>query len=284
MNALEVRRSVLSTRGLRLCVRDAGALDAPAVLLVHGLASDASTWDPVVAPLVRRGLRVVAPDLIGHGDSDKPLSGYTLESFSASLETVTTDLNLSDPTVVGHSFGGAIAMHYAQVTPHIVKRLVLVSSGGLGRRVHPILRAAALPGAARALSVVLNPALTKVYGRPALHRALRLRPELVANLNRTGRNLGRRDGRTAFFHTLRHVISTQGQRGSMIELELLDQSTPTLIVWAIRDPIIPVSHARDLHAHLPNSRLELFDGHTHEPHRRQPERFAEVLADFVRTT
>lgn len=269
--------------GQQMLVLDAGPLDGPAVVLLHGLASDSGTWQPLIGPLTERGIRVIAPDLLGHGESGKPIDGYTLDGFSEHLSQLQQKLGLAPVTLVGHSFGGAVAMHFAHHYPAAVAGLVIVAAGGLGRGVHPILRAAAVPGAERVLGAVLNPRTSSILSQPALRRALRLSPEAVSNLTRIGRNLISHESRTAFFATLRHVIAPGGQRGSMIDMEYFQHQLPTMIVWSERDPVIPVSHAHLLHQHLADSRLELFPGTSHEPHRRYPERFADLVAEFVRS-
>ena len=143
--------------GQLLAYRDLGPVDGPAILLVHGLMSDGSTWSRPAAGLAEAGYRVIVPDLLGHGSSDKPADGgYHLPYFAASLHSLLTELGVRSVTVVGHSLGGAIAMQLAHDHPELVHRLVLVSAGGLGRQVHPMLRVATLPGAHRVLRLVVN--------------------------------------------------------------------------------------------------------------------------------
>lgn len=276
------RSGILEQDGHWLAVTDLGPLDGPAILLVHGLVSDSSTWARPAAGLAAAGYRVIAPDLLGHGRSDKPADGeYHLASFAASLHALLLELDVRSVTVIGHSLGGAIAMQLAHDHPELVHRLVLVSAGGLGRQVHPVLRAAALPGAHRVLGLVVNSRTAALYRAPRLHRSLRLSPEVVTVLARAGRGLVSPTGRSAFFQTLRNVIDPYGQRGSMLEREYLPRELPTLIVWSQDDPVLPVAHAHQTHAHLPNSRLEIFAGSTHQPHHHSAERFVEVVTAFV---
>jgi pimeloyl-ACP methyl ester carboxylesterase len=277
------RRSVV-VRGDRISYLEAGPPDGPVLVLIHGLASDATTWDQAIEPLAAHGVRVIALDLLGHGQSDKPPGDYLLDDFARLLHGFFRALGLDRATVGGHSLGGAVAVHFGHHYPGSVERLVLVSAGGLGREVHLMLRAAALPGASTVLRLAMVPTLQRVYRRPGLHRALRLRPAAVVNLRRAGRALSTPDGRTAFLAALRGVIEPSGQRGSFLEMAYLAEHVPTLLVWAERDPVIPVAHAHATRRHLPGSQLLVFPGGGHEPHRRNAEEFAAAVASFVAST
>lgn len=270
--------------GSRLAYCESGPADGEPVLLIHGLASDRGTWDKAFGPLRDRGLRVIALDLLGHGASDKPPTGYTLDDFAAQLCDVYAALGLQQATLCGHSLGGAIAVHFGYHHPDRVRRLVLVSAGGLGREVHPVLRAAALPIAPPLLGWAMRPRLRAVYRSPRLHRLLRLTPDNLVNLSRAGSALGDRAGRAAFFAALRAVIAPSGQRGSFLEMRYLADQVPTLLVWSERDGVIPVAHAHATRAHLPGSRLVVFPGGGHEPHRRNAVEFADAVASFVAAT
>lgn len=278
------QRKFVTVGGHRQAYLEAGPADGSAVLLIHGLASDSSTWDRAIGPMAARGLRVIAVDLLGHGWSDKPSSRYLLDDFAEWLHQFFAAAGLGPATVGGHSLGGAIAVHFGYHYPEHVARLVLVSSGGLGREVHPLLRGAAVPGAERLAGPLLGPRMQHLWRSDRLHRALRLNSDQLANLRRAGRSLGERDGRAVFFAALRGVIEPAGQRGSFIEMRYLAEHVPTLLVWSERDGVIPVSHARATHEHLPGSRLLVFPGGGHEPHRRNAVEFADAVADFVAST
>jgi pimeloyl-ACP methyl ester carboxylesterase len=262
---------------------EAGPLDGPVVVLLHGLASDADTWDRAIGPLAAHGLRVLALDLLGHGLSDKPESTYLLSDFAESLGEFMDALGIPTATLCGHSFGGAIAMFFGARHPERVERVVLVSAGGLGREVHPVLRAAALPVAPVVLRAVLGPRLRGLYRRPGLHRALRLTPDNLTNLRRAARALGSPAGQASFFASLRGVIAPSGQRSASEEMRAFAERVPMLLIWNQGDPVIPLAHA-EAHAarSAPTSRLVVFPSRGHEPHRRSAERFADEVADFVR--
>ena len=132
--------------GHRVAYRVAGDPALPVVLLIHGITSSSAAWDAVIPALAER-THVIAPDLLGHGDSDKPSGDYSLGSFASGLRDLLDCLGHERVTVVGHSLGGGVAMQFAYQYPERCERVVLVSSGGLGRDVSWALRAATLPGA-----------------------------------------------------------------------------------------------------------------------------------------
>ena len=279
-----VRRTVRAG-GHVIAYQEAGPEGAPVVILLHGLASDADTWDKAIDLLADRGLRVLAVDLLGHGESDKPDNDYLLVDFAESLAGFMDVLGIETATLCGHSFGGAIAMFFGTRYPDRVDRVVLVSAGGLGREVHPVLRAAALRIAPPVLRVAMSPRMRRLYARPGLHRALRLTPENVANLRRAGRALSTAEGQAAFFASVRGVIAPSGQRTASQEMRAFAERVPMLLIWSEDDPVIPVHHAQS-HAQRArlNSRLVIFPSRGHEPHRRNADRFVDEVAAFIRSS
>jgi pimeloyl-ACP methyl ester carboxylesterase len=282
VDVVTTRRTVV-VRGDTVSYLEAGPRDGAAILLLHGLASDATTWDKAIDPLAAQGLRVIAIDLLGHGESDKPAGSYLLADFAAFLGEFLPAIGIEHATVCGHSLGGAIAVHFGYHYPSFVDGLVLVSAGGLGREVHPMLRAAAVPGADRLLAVATAEPMWRIYRHPRLHRMLRLTDDNLINLRRASRALRAHDGRAAFFAALRGVIEPAGQRDSFVRMNYLRQQVPTLLVWSERDGVIPVRHAYATRDHLRDSELVVFPGGGHEPHRRHAERFADEVARFVQS-
>ena len=117
----------------------------PVLLLLHGLGCDHTTWTPVIDTLARR-YTVIAPDLLGHGLSDKPRADYSVGGYANGMRDLLTVLGIDKVTVVGHSFGGGVAMQFAYQFPERTERMVLVASGGLGDEVSPLIRAVSHPG------------------------------------------------------------------------------------------------------------------------------------------
>jgi pimeloyl-ACP methyl ester carboxylesterase len=151
--------------------------------------------------------------------------------------------------------------------------------------VHPLLRAAALPGAEAVLPWLSATArhgvgaVTHVLGRLGLRASTDLE-EIWRNFS----SLEESGARQAFVHTVRGIIDLGGQRVSATNRLYLAAELPTLIMWGERDPLIPVHHAREAHARMPGSRLDIFAGAGHFPYRDDPQRFAAGVLDFVRTT
>src|SRR5215210_5381144 len=133
----------LTLHGHRVRYLMAGS--GPAVVLIHGITSSAETWRPAMRALAA-GHTVIAPDLLGHGASAKPRGDYSLGAYASGVRDLLAALGHDRATVVGHSLGGGVAMQMAYQFPERVERLVLVSSGGLGREVNLLLRASVLPG------------------------------------------------------------------------------------------------------------------------------------------
>jgi pimeloyl-ACP methyl ester carboxylesterase len=186
-------------------------------------------------------------------------------------------------TIVGHSLGGGVAMQFAYQFPERLERLVLVSSGGLGREVSILLRAATLPGAEIVIPLLGTDAARSV-GRFA-GRLLTLTgqrtPHDLEEISRGISSLADIETRQAFVHTARGIIGLGGQRVSARDRLYLAEGVPTLIMWGERDPMMPAKHGVAAHQAMPGSRLEIFLGAGHFPHREDPERFVELLEEFM---
>jgi pimeloyl-ACP methyl ester carboxylesterase len=262
----------------------AEAGEGPVLLLIHGMGGTFENWQEVIEPLARAHT-VIAPDLPGHGASGPGGGDYSLGALAAGLRDLVLALGHDRLTLVGHSLGGGIAMQFSYQFPEMVERLVLVSSGGLGPEVSPVLRAAALPGANPFIAVTAG--LGQRVG-PTVGRALSaigLRPTAdVAEVVRGYGSLSDPARRAAFLGTVRSVLGIGGQRIDAGDRLYLAEAMPVLIVWGARDPIIPVRHGEDAHEHIPGSRLEIFEGVGHLPQIEAPLRFVTTLEEFLTET
>ena len=269
--------------GHRVCFRQAG--EGPALVLVHGITGTWRHWERVIGPLAER-FTVIAPDLLGHGESAKPRGDYSLGAFATGIRDLLLALGHDTATIAGHSLGGGIAMQFAYQHPERCERLVLVSSGGLGTEVHLLLRAATLPGSELVLPL-LNSERLRVAGRwifDSLGRVgLTLSPD-VTEVARGASSMPDPESRRAFLATLRAVIDERGQRVDARDRLYLAAVMPTLIVWGERDPVIPVEHGLAAHEQMPGSRLELVERAGHFPQLSEPREFVDVLTDFIDDT
>jgi pimeloyl-ACP methyl ester carboxylesterase len=229
---------------------------------------------------------VIAPDLLGHGESAKPRGDYSLGAYAASVRDLLVALGHRRATVVGHSLGGGVAMQFSYEYPPFSERLVLVSSGGLGREVHMLLRAATLPGSEVVLPLIAHARLhgvAAVLGHALERLGLRASPDFAEMVRGYG-SLADAGARMAFVHTLRAVLDITGQRVNATDRLYLAELMPSMVIWGDHDPLIPVAHAQIAHKGLPRSRLEIFRGAGHFPQLYDPVRFAQTLIDFIETT
>ena len=269
--------------GHRVAYRLAG--QGPAILLIHGITNNSDTWERVFDVLAER-YTVIAPDLIGHGQSAKPRGDYSMGAYASGLRDLMVGLGVERATLVGHSLGGGVAMQLAYQFPERTERLVLVSSGGLGPEVSLMLRAATLPGSELVIPLLASAGVLSA-GRGFAHLLgkIGLRPgtdleEIAAGFA----SLADRDAMSAFVHTLRASVDIGGQRVDARDRLYLAGEGPTLLVWGERDPVIPVHHGIEAHELIPGSRLEIFPDAGHFPHREDPLRFSRLLSGFIEST
>jgi pimeloyl-ACP methyl ester carboxylesterase len=278
-----MRQTDIRLHGHRLSYRIGGR--GPVLLLIHGITNSSASWEPVLAQLARR-FTVIAPDLLGHGESAKPRGDYSLGASASLMRDLMVALGHERATIVGHSLGGGIAMQMAYQFPERVERLVLVSSGGLGRHVTPVLRAVALPAAEYVLPLLASAPLVGTgakLGGWLEQVGLRFGADVTAMA--TGfASLRDIEARRAFVHTARSVLDLAGQRVSATDKLYLAEAVPTLILWGDRDSIIPARHGLRAHELMPGSRLRIFGGVGHFPHRDDPAGFTAALTDFIDTT
>jgi pimeloyl-ACP methyl ester carboxylesterase len=273
----------ISLHGNRVSYRAGG--DGPLLVLIHGITSSSASWEAVLPALAER-FTILAPDLLGHGQSDKPAGDYSLGSHACLVRDLMLLLGHSSGTIVGHSLGGGIAMQVAYQFPELTQRLVLVSSGGLGREVSIFLRAVTLPGSELVLPLIASRPVIDAgsgFGRALGRLGLQAGSDL-GEIARGIASLSELGARRAFVHTARSVIDPTGQRVDATDRLYLAAHVPSLVVWGDRDRMIPVEHGRQAHALMPDSRFEVFEGAGHFPFNDDPERFVALLHDFISTT
>jgi len=282
-----VAKREVTLHGHRLVYRIGGdepGAERPVLLLIHGLGGSSATWREVLPAFAQR-YTVVAPDLLGHGESDKPRHDYSLGAHANVLRDLMIAIGFERATIVGQSLGGGVALQLAYQHPQHCTRLVLVSSGGLGSEVSWLLRALTLPGV-EYLMPVLFPSFVRDAGN-ALSRRLRslgLRAPRLEEEWRTYVSLTDPGNRSSFIRTLRSVVDPAGQAVSAKDRLYLASRVPTLILWGRHDRMIPVEHAFAAHEAIPRSQLVIFEDSGHFPQAEEPQRFVEVVSGFVDTS
>lgn len=271
--------------GYRRAFRVAGS--GPAILLIHGIGDNSTTWHTVQSALAQR-FTVIAPDLLGHGSSDKPRADYSVAAYANGMRDLLSVLDIDRVTVIGHSLGGGVAMQFAYQFPHLVERLILVGAGGVTKDVNFVLRWASLPMGSEAIAVLRLPlvlpavqvvgrVLGAAFGSTGLGRDL---PNVLRILD----DLPEPTASAAFSRTLRAVVDWRGQIVTMLDRCYLTEAIPVQIVWGTKDVVVPVRHAWMAHAAMPGSRLEIFDGSGHFPFHDDPARFIDVVERFIDST
>jgi pimeloyl-ACP methyl ester carboxylesterase len=272
----------IEIHGERIAVRDEGAGEA--LLLVHGMAGSSQTWRAIF-PLLAKKYRVIAPDLLGHGLSSKPRSDYSLGAFAVGLRDLLDELQVESATVVGHSLGGGIAMQFVYQHPDYCRRLVLISSGGLGPEVGLILRLLAAPGAELIMPLIApSPVLRAGNSVRSWLSSLGLRSPRGAEIWSSYSSFSDRQTRDAFLRTLRSVVDYRGQSVSALNRLNVRDDLPALAIWGEQDAIIPVDHAYAALEARPDCRLEVLPDVGHFAQVEAPTQVAELIDDFIATT
>lgn len=264
--------------GVRVHYQEAGADSAPPVILIHGFISSNLIWSDVLLPLAAEGFRVIAPDLPGYGYSEKPGSAeYTIESQARAVLGLMDRLQIDKATVVGASYGGAVAASMALDYPQRVERLVLVGAVTNDEpKKKMLLRISRLPLLGDVVTplflgsrCVLRKRTEQMYrrlGRPVDERKLEARHHLLATAN----------VHRAMLRTARRWNANRIQR----QARLITQ--PTMLVWGEEDTHIPIKQAFLLREAIPHNRLVIFRNSGHLPPTEYPEQFVKVVTDFLR--
>lgn len=272
----------IELHGEQVAYRDAG--EGETLLFIHGMAGSSETWRDVLPRLAKK-YRVIAPDLLGHGQSAKPRTDYSLGAFAVFLRDLLDELGVQQATILGHSLGGGIAMQFLYQHPEYCRRLVLISSGGLGPDVGWVLRLLAAPGAELVMPLIApQPVLTAGDKVRTWLTSAGLRSPRAAEVWNAYSSFGDKATRDAFLRTLRSVVDHRGQAVSALNRLRLRTDLPTLAIWGEHDEIIPVKHAYEAQAARPGNRLEILPGVGHFAHVEAPNEVIDLIDDFIATT
>lgn len=262
--------------GVRLHYQEAGDEAAPPVILIHGFISSNLIWSPTLLPFARVGFRVIAPDLPGYGYSEKPPDAeYTIASQAETVVGLMDRLGIDKATIVGASYGGAVAATIALEHPERVEKLVLVGAVSNDEaKKKLLLRISRFPGVGDLVTPlflgsrwVVRKRMEDMYrrmGKPINERVVASRHHLLAAAN-----------------VHRAMIKTARRwSANRIEREASLIRVPTLLVWGDEDTHIPIANAYSLRDEIPNSKLVVFRRCGHLPPAEYPEKFVDVVANF----
>ena len=263
--------------GLNIRYVEAG--DGPVVLLIHGLADSLLSWYCNIDALAYAGYRVIAPDLPGSGESDKPGHlDYDPVSAAEFIYDFSQELGLKKFSLVGSSAGGLIAGLFALENPDMVEKMVLVCSGGFGRRVSWLLRILSVPLLG---NLVYQLWLNNKMGvtKRLFYRTPPILDELLPEMERMKLLPGARE---AVLSALRSTVTLRGIRNQAYILERLkDSAVPLMTVWGANDTIIPAVHAEDVRRELPGSIVQIIPECGHWSQMEHPEQFNPLLISFL---
>ena len=272
----------IDIHGERFAFYDEGKGEA--LLLIHGMAGSSATWRAVLPELAKK-YRVIAPDLLGHGQSAKPRTDYSLGAFAVGLRDLLDELGVDSATIVGHSLGGGIAMQFLYQHPEYCRRLVLISSGGLGQDVGVILRLLSAPGAEFVMPVIAPAPVVRVGNSVrGWLTSMGLRSPRGAEIWNAYSSFADPATRDAFLRTLRSVVDYRGQAVSALNRLQLRAEMPTLAIWGEDDTIIPVDHAYAALEARPDCRVEVLPGIGHFAHVEAPAEVVVLIDEFMLNT
>lgn len=236
------------------------------LVLVHGLGASAERWVDVI-PIFEKHFRVIVPDLIGFGHSDKPLVDYTPDFFSEFLGAFFNTINLDKPNLIGSSLGGQIVVEYAAQNPKKINKLVLVSPAGAMKQSTPALDAYIMA------ALYPNEESAKNAFEMMEGSGEEVDPPIITGFIE---RMKMPNAKMAFMSTILGLKNSE-----IITNKLQSINNPTLIIWGADDPVIPISHADDFVSAIKDCRFYRMDNCGHTPYVQDPEHFANVVLDFL---
>ncbi|MBT8242787.1 MAG: alpha/beta hydrolase [Nitrosopumilus sp.] len=239
------------------------------LVLIHGLGASAERWSHVI-PLFSDSFRVVVPDLIGFGHSDKPTVDYTPDFFSDFLENFFSQSGISRPNIIGSSLGGQIAVEYASSHSQDIEKLVLVSPAGMMKQSTPALDAYIMA------ALYPNELSAKNAFEMMEGSGNDVKPEIV---NEFVERMQLPNAKLAFMSTILGL-----KNSSSITSKLQSISVPTLIIWGGNDPVIPINYADDFVSAIQDCRFYRMDGCGHTPYVQNPYLFTSKVLEFLNGT
>ena len=273
------RSHFVNVDGARAHYQEFGDASKPPIILLHGYTASVYVWKTAAPMLAEDGFRVIAVDLLGFGYSEKPSwFDYSIQSQARMVSRFMNRLGIGRATIVGSSYGGAVALTLTLDYPERVEKLVLVDAVCNDEpKNHPILRLASLPG----VGEVITPFLcdSKSFMKMRMHGTLaRVNRHMITRdrIESIIRPLSAADGHHSVLATSRNWSAGHIER----DAHLINQ--PTLIIWGEEDKVIPIRNGYKLHEEILNSRLVVLKDCGHVPPEEKSELFAELVTEFCR--
>lgn len=236
------------------------------IVLIHGLGASAERWQFVI-PEFSKHYKVIVPDLIGFGHSDKPLVDYTTDFFTDFLGNFLQKLEIKKTHIIGSSLGGQITADFTSKNQDMIENLILVSPSGIMKHSTPALDAYVLAalypnieGAKNAFQMMAGP--TK-----------KVNDEIISDFVE---RMKLPNAKMAFMSTLLGLKNAE-----VITKSLAKISAPSLIVWGENDPVIPIKYADDFVSSIKDCRFVTMDDCGHTPYVDDPKRFSKLVLDFL---
>lgn len=273
--AYAYRQIQLSTK-VSTRVLDTGG-DGPVVLLIHGLAASIEIWGRVI-PRLAKSCRVLAFDLPGYGEADRPDVAYDAPFFVAQLNAIMDAFSIQRAHLIGSSLGASLIVRFAEHNLDRIETAVLAAPGGFGSGVHPFLRVPTLPIIGYQMGRPLKP--TNIFAvKLAMADQRNATSELIAMADRYSKMPG---GHRAFVRTLKAVVGPFGVKDrESFELSAQLLNRPTLVVWGKQDRLFSHRQSERAMELLPNPKLLLLDKCGHYPQWEQPDPFASAVEQLL---
>ena len=263
-----VEDKFLEIDGHRIRYLDSGSSKNTLVLL-HGLGASAERWSHVI-PLFEDHFRVIVPDLIGFGYSDKPTVDYTPDFFIDFIEKFFIASKITKPNIIGSSLGGLISAEYAASHSDNIEKLILVSPAGMIKKSTPALDAY--------IMAALYP--NEISAKNAFEMMECSGNNIEENIvSGFVERMQLPNAKLAFMSTVLGLKNSDS-----IKSKLQSILTPTLIIWGGDDPVIPIDHADDFVSAIQNCKFFRMDGCGHTPYVQDPYIFASKALEFLNGT
>ena len=259
-----------NVNGYRIRYLEDGPRDCKTLILLHGMGASAERWSRVI-PTLSRDYRIIAPDIIGFGYSDKPAVEYTMDFFVDFFKLFLDNLGISKASIIGSSLGGHIATEFAIRFNHMVEKLVLVSPAGMMRKSSPTLD--------RYIMSALYPEHQRVYEAfsEMVYDSNTINQEILMDfINR----MSLPNAKYAFMSTLLGIRYAPDLRGRLSSI-----TAPTLLMWGENDTTIPLAEYSNQYNGIPNmEEIVVIKNCRHIPHVEKPATFNRIVLRFLMRT